>query len=129
MRFHLPLGLLKVLLAVVCLPATTIAADAVPNAYTQPIFYTASGLALAANTNPLYWDSVADESAVWDTVNTLAWVDENSVKTPYAAGSHAVFGEGADLNKSVEIAPEGVSASTVEISGSVVISSAAVTWW
>ncbi len=118
MKFHLPLGLLKVLLAVVCLPATTIAADAVPNAYTQPIFYTGSGLALAANTNPLYWDSVADESAVWDTVNTLAWVDENSVKTPYAAGSQAVFGEGADLNKSVEIAPEGMSASTVEISGS-----------
>ncbi len=73
MKFHLPLGLLKVLLAVVCLPATTIAADAVPNAYTQPIFYT---------------------------------------------GSQAVFGEGDDLDKSVEIAPEGMSASTVEITGS-----------
>lgn len=73
MKFHLPLGLLKVLLAVVCLPATTIAADAVPNAYTQPSLYT---------------------------------------------GSQAVFGEGEDLNKSVEIAPEGMSASTVEISGS-----------
>ncbi len=73
MKFHLPLGLLKVLLAVVCLPATTIAADAVPNEYTQPIFYT---------------------------------------------GSQAVFGEGDDLDKSVEIAPEGMSASTVEITGS-----------
>ena len=72
MKFHLPLGLLKVLLAVVCLPATTIAADAVPNEYTQPI----------------------------------------------AADSQAVFGEGDDLDKSVEIAPEGMSASTVEITGS-----------
>ena len=118
MKFHLPLGLLKVLLAVVCLPATTIAADAVPNAYTQPIFYTGSGVALAANTNSLYWDSVADESAVWDTVNTSAWVDKNSVKTTFATGSQVVFGEGAELNKSVQIAPEGVSVSSVEISGS-----------
>ena len=92
MKFHLPLGLLKVLLAVVCLPATTIAADAVPNAYTQPIFYTGSGLALAANTNPLYWDSVADESAVWDTDTTAAWVDASAVETTFATGSQVVFG-------------------------------------
>lgn len=62
--------------------------------------------------------AVSGESAVWDTDTTAAWVDESAVETTFATGSQVVFGEGAELNKSVQIAPEGVSVSSVEITGS-----------
>ncbi len=55
---------------------------------------------------------------MWDTTQTTAWVDENAEETTYTTDAQVVFGERADLNKSVQIAPEGVSASTVKITGS-----------
>ncbi len=124
MKFHLPVRFYKALMAVVCVPGTTIAGDVLQ--YEQPVLYTSSGVivkeraALAASEAPslLYWDSVAGESAVWDTDKTAAWLDSNAQETTCAAGAQVVFGEGANLNKSVQIAPEGVTASTVKITGS-----------
>lgn len=126
MKFHLPLRFFKALMAVVCVPGTTIAGNAVQNEYAQPPLYISSGVLLAGNTahasaedpSALYWDSVSGESAVWDTDKTAAWVDGSDVETTFATGSQVVFGEGAELNKSVQIAPEGVSVSSVKIIGS-----------
>ncbi len=126
MKFHLPLRFFKALMAVVCVPGTTIAGNAVQNEYAQPPLYISSGVLLAGNTalaaaetpSALYWDSVSGESAVWDTDKTAAWVDGSAVETTFATGSQVVFGEGAELNKSVQIAPEGVSVSSVVITGS-----------
>lgn len=113
-------------MAVVCVPGTTIAGDMVQHDYAQPVLYMSSGatikesaaLAATAASSLLYWDSVAGEPAVWDTDKTAAWLDSNKQETTCAAGAQVVFGDDADLNKAVQIAPEGVSASTVEISGS-----------
>ncbi len=109
MKFHLPLKFFKALMALVCVPGMTIAADAIRDAHMQPALYVYSGVTL------LYWDSASGESAVWDTSNAEAWVNANSEETAFAAGDHVVFGEGAGMNKSVQITADGVSASTVEI--------------
>ena len=124
MKFHLPLGFLKALMAVVCVPGMTIAAEAVQKGYAQQELYIsynvtpAMSLTLAAAEAPvtLYWDSTSGESAVWDTVSTVTWRNGKE-ETAYEAGAQVVFGEGADLNKSVQITSDGVSASTVEITG------------
>ena len=137
MKFHLPVIFYKALMAVVCVPGTTIAGDMVQHDYAQPVLYMSSGAtikessALAATAAPslLYWDSVAGEPAVWDTDQTAAWLDSNAQETTCAAGAQVVFGERANLNKAVQIAPEGVSVSTVEITGSGYHSSAAEIWW
>ncbi|MBR5894490.1 MAG: hypothetical protein IKZ13_02975 [Akkermansia sp.] len=125
MKFHLPLGVLKALMAVVCVPGTTIAADVVQNSYTQlPLSISygvtsagTSALAAIDEAASLYWDSTSGESAVWDTDTTAAWVKMNGEETTCATGAQVVFGEGENLNKSVQIAPEGVTASAVEIAG------------
>ncbi len=126
MKFHLPLGFLKALMAVVCVPGVTIAADAVQNAYTQSPISISYGVAQVGNSAfavsappvTLYWDSTSGESAVWDTVTTTTWVNVQDEETACEAGAQVEFGEGTDLNKSVQITPEGVSASVVEITGS-----------
>lgn len=126
MKFHLPLRFFKALMAVVCVPGTTIAGNAVQNEYAQTPLYISSGVLLAGNTalaaaedpSALYWNSVSGESAVWDTDKTAVWVDASAVETTFATGSKVVFREGAELNKSVQIAPEGVSVSSVVITGS-----------
>ena len=128
MKFHLPFRFFKALMAVVCVPGTTIAADAVGNVYPQPVLYVGSAATLSGNTAlpaaetsaTLRWDSVDGESAVWDTENTAVWTDVGSGTSDvtFKTGSQVQFGEAADLNKAVQIAPEGVTASTVEITGS-----------
>ncbi len=65
----------------------------------------------------LHWDSKAGEPAVWDTEQTPVWVDGQGGETLYLAGSSVEFGNGADLNKSVQVAGAGVEAGTVVISG------------
>ncbi len=128
MKFHLPLGFLKALMAVVCVPGTTIAADAIQNTYTQQSLYNyysvtaVRSYTLTATKDPvtLYWDSTSGESAVWDTVSTVTWVtriNESEEETAYEAGAEVEFGEGTGLNKSVQITSEGVSASVVKITG------------
>lgn len=66
----------------------------------------------------LYWNSAGGAPAVWDTAQTQAWRDANGGELAYTAGSHVVFGEGAGLNKTVQIAEEGVAADSVTITGS-----------
>ena len=66
----------------------------------------------------LYWNSTDDAPAVWDTEQTQAWRDASGGELAYTAGSHVVFGEGTDLNKTVQIAEEGVAADSVTITGS-----------
>ena len=66
----------------------------------------------------LYWNSTADAPAVWDTAQTQVWRDANGGELAYTAGSHVVFGEGDGLNKTVQIAEEGVAADSVTITGS-----------
>ena len=65
----------------------------------------------------LHWDSTAGEPAVWDTEQTPVWVDGQGGDTLYMAGSSVEFGNGEDLNKSVQVAGAGVEAGTVVISG------------
>lgn len=65
----------------------------------------------------LHWDATAGEPAVWDTEQTPVWVDGQGGETLYMAGSSVEFGNGADLNKSVQVAGAGVEAGTVVISG------------
>ena len=127
MKLHLPLGFLKALLTVVCVPGVTIAAEVVQNEYAQPPLYASYDLEFAGRATfaateapaSLYWNSVSGESAVWDTGKTPVWLDKKTdAETTFAADAGAVFGDGGDLNKSVQIAPEGVSAALIEITGS-----------
>lgn len=109
-------------MAVVCVPGITIAGDA----YTQSENYlyvaTRSGDAateVAEATESLRWNSTGNDSARWDTDQNAVWVDESTgQETSFKAGSNVQFGEGTDLHKEVQIAPERVEASSVEIIGS-----------
>ncbi len=109
-------------MAVVCVPGMTTAGDA----YTQSESYlyvaNRSGDAateVAEATESLRWNSTGNDSARWDTDQNAVWVDESTdTEVGYKAGSNVQFGEGADLHKEVQIAPEHVEASSVEISGS-----------
>ncbi len=119
MKFHLPYGLFKSLMAVVCIPCTTLSYawgnDALPQG---EVTYTL--VQQAAETGDLLkWDSTTGENAVWDTAQTGAWVDVSSgAQVTYQDDAHVEFGEGTSLNKNVEIAAEGVKAAIVNITDS-----------
>ena len=112
-------------MAVVCIPGTTIALDVAHNEFIRQPLYISSGVTVAWNmdssataaANSLYWDSDSGEPAVWDTEQTAVWEDANEEETTFESGAQVVFGEGNALNKSVEIAPEGVHVSAVKITG------------
>ena len=128
MKFHLPCRLFKLLMAVVCVPGTTIASEL--SSQTVSYLYVASReskagvneqstVAEAAEQASLRWNSTGDDAAVWDTEQNAVWVDEHTgEETSYKAGSDVLFAEGVDFNKNVQITSEDVTASTVEISGS-----------
>ena len=117
MKLHLPHVVWKSLMAVMSVPGITMAAvDGGGNVYSQSDTYLY--VSAAEPTAELRWDSVAGEPAVWDTDSTAAWVDADGGESTYTEGSHVLFGEGASLNKSVQIAQEGVTAGTVDITGS-----------
>ena len=117
MKLHLPHVVWKSLMAVMSVPGITMAAvDGGGNVYSQSDTYLY--VSAAEPTASLRWDSVAGEPAVWDTDSTAAWVDADGGESTYTEGSHVLFGEGTSLNKSVQIAPEGVTAGTVDITGS-----------
>lgn len=113
-------------MAVVCIPGTTIALDVAHNEFIRQPLYISSGVTVAWNmdssataaANSLYWDSDSGEPAVWDTEQTAVWEDANEEETTFESGAQVVFGKGTGLNKSVEIAPEGVHVSSVDITGS-----------
>ena len=69
-------------------------------------------------TDTLYWNSHTADSGIWDTAQTQVWLDAGGSEMSYTAGSHVEFGEGAGLNKNVQIAEEGVEADAVTITGS-----------
>lgn len=117
MKLHLPHMVWKSLMAVMGVPGITMATvDGGGNVYSQSDTYLY--VSAAEPVAELRWDSVAGEPAVWDTDSTAAWVDADGGESTYTEGSHVLFGEGASLNKSVQIAPEGVTAATVVITGS-----------
>lgn len=104
-------------MAVMGVPGITMATvDGGGNVYSQSDTYLY--VSAAEPVADLCWDSVAGEPAVWDTDSTAVWVDADGGESTYTEGSHVLFGEGASLNKSVQIAPEGVTAATVDITGS-----------
>ena len=117
MKLRLSKGLRIALLSAFCV-ATTLASGTVSAADVRQV---GNQPTLAAeDTETLRWDSSTGEPAVWDTENTAVWTDVGSGASDvtFKAGSHVQFGEGADLNKEVQIAQGHVVASTVEISGS-----------
>lgn len=116
MKLHLPHVVWKSLMAVMSVPGITMAAVDGGNVYSQSDTYLY--VSAAEPTAELRWDSEAGEPAVWDTDSTAAWVDADGGESTYTEGSHVLFGEGTSLNKSVQIAPEGVTAGTVDITGS-----------
>lgn len=131
MKLHLPHVVWKSLMAVMSVPGITMAAvDGGGNVYSQSDTYlyvsaaeptAVLSVAAAEASSILSWDSVVGEAAVWDTENTAVWVDADGGESTYTEGSHVLFGEGgegASLNKSVQIAQEGVTAGTVDITGS-----------
>jgi len=110
MKFHLPYGLYKAILAVVCAPGITLAG----NAYAQSAHYVVYAAAEAPAT--LQWDCTGAEPAVWDSEHDV-WKDETGNETIYQDGANVLFGEGADINKNILITPEEVTAESVEIIG------------
>lgn len=116
MKLRLSKGLRIALLSAFCV-ATTLASGTASAAVVRQAGNQAA--TVAEDSVTLRWDSTAGESAVWDTEQTSVWVDAVSGETSiYTSGSQVQFGEGADLNKSVQIGSGPVTASTVEISGS-----------
>ena len=117
MKLRLSKGLRLALLPAFCV-ATTLASGTVSAADVRQV---GNQPTLAAvDTVTLRWDSSAGEPAVWDTENTAVWTEVGSGASDvtFKTGSQVQFGEGADLNKSVQIAQGHVEASAVEISGS-----------
>lgn len=117
MKLRLSKGLRLALLSAFCV-ATTLASGTVSAADVRQV---GNQPTLAAvDTETLRWDSSAGEPAVWDTENTAVWTEVGSGASDvtFKTGSQVQFGEGADLNKEVQIAQGHVEASTVEISGS-----------
>lgn len=116
MKLRLSKGLRIALLSAFCV-ATTLASGTASAAVVRQAGNQAA--TVAEDSVTLRWDSTAGESAVWDTEQTSVWVDAVSGETSiYTSGSQVQFGEGADLNKSVQIGSGHVTAFTVEISGS-----------
>lgn len=117
MKLRLSKGLRLALLSAFCVATTlssgTAAAAVVRQAGNQAAI-------VAEDTVTLRWDSSAGEPAVWDEENTAVWTEVGSGASDvtFTTGSQVQFGEGADLNKSVQIGSGHVTASTVEISGS-----------
>ena len=133
MKFHLPNILFKSLMAVVCVPGTTLASDmaGATSSENDTFLYVnasevtsgdAASFAMAAveEAAELRWNSTGDDAAVWDTEQTASWVDGSTGAgdATFTNGSLVVFGEGEELNKDVQIAEDGVAPSAVEISGS-----------
>lgn len=117
MKLRLSKGLRIALLSAFCV-ATTLASGTVSAADVRQV---GNQPTLAAvDTETLRWDSSTGEPAVWDTENTAVWTDVGSGASDvtFKTGSQVQFGEGADLNKEVQIAQGHVVASAVEISGS-----------
>lgn len=119
MKVRLPHSLFLALMTAICIPGTTIAGEVGSNAYSRSariLLYNAEETENAAS---LRWDSTTGEPATWDTENTPVWFDQQSGTTEntYKAGSQVSFSEDADLNKSVQISPENVTAKTIEITG------------
>lgn len=116
MKLRFSKGLRIALLSAFCV-ATTLFSGTVSAAEIRAVGTSEAVVAEASVT--LRWDSTAGDPAVWDTEQTSVWVDAVSGGTTiYTSGSQVQFGEGADLNKSVQIGSGHVTASTVEISGS-----------
>ena len=65
----------------------------------------------------LTWNSVSGKPSVWDNGQTAVWIDGSGAAVAYADAAHVEFGAGANLNKKVEIAAEGVVAGSVSITG------------
>lgn len=117
MKLRLSKGLRLALLSAFCV-ATTLSSGTAAAAVVRQVGNLPT--LAAEDTETLRWDSSTGEPAVWDTENTAVWTDVGSGASDvtFKTGSQVQFGEGADLNKSVQIGSGYVTASTVEISGS-----------
>lgn len=117
MKLRLSKGLRLALLSAFCV-ATTLSSGTAAAAVVRQVGNLPT--LAAEDTVTLRWDSSAGEPAVWDEENTAVWteVGSDASDVTFTTGSQVQFGEGADLNKEVQIAQGHVVASAVEISGS-----------
>lgn len=117
MKLRLSKGLRLALLSAFCV-ATTLSSGTAAAAVVRQVGNLPT--LAAEDTVTLRWDSSAGEPAVWDEENTAVWTEVGSGESDvtFTTGSQVQFGEGADLNKYVQIGSGHVTASTVEISGS-----------
>ena len=117
MKLRLSKGLRLALLSAFCV-ATTLSSGTAAAAVVRQVGNLPT--LAAEDTVTLRWDSSAGEPAVWDEENTAVWTEVGSGASDvtFTTGSQVQFGEGADLNKEVQIGSGHVTAFTVEISGS-----------
>lgn len=117
MKLRLSKGLRLALLSAFCV-ATTLSSGTAAAAVVRQVGNLPT--LAAEDTVTLRWDSSAGEPAVWDEENTAVWTEvvSGASDVTFTTGSQVQFGEGADLNKEVQIAQGHVVASAVEISGS-----------
>ncbi len=117
MKLRLSKGLRLALLSAFCV-ATTLSSGTAAAAVVRQVGNLPT--LAAEDTVTLRWDSSAGEPAVWDEENTAVWTEvvSGASDVTFTTGSQVQFGEGADLNKEVQIGSGHVTAFTVEISGS-----------